>query len=83
MIGVYINFNNPFGKHFIGTSNTIEGACAIVKEQTKTNKNISIPDIRNTLSVTESYYQEIENGQWFVITETSHKDIPNIRRVPL
>jgi len=82
MIGVYINFNNPFGKHLIGTSDSVEGACTLVRDMTNTKEVISPNEITAALRVTEHYYKELENGMWFVIQETIHKH-KIIRRVPI
>lgn len=82
MFGVYINLHDPFGKHFIGSSNTLTGIRALVVEQTRTSETIGIAAIRHTLSVTESYYQLLENGVWFVVMPIQHREEhQQIRRI--
>jgi predicted TPR repeat methyltransferase len=80
MLGLYINFHSPFGKHFIGTSDTVEGICTLVKDMTGTD--ISTNVVEAAVRLTDSYYQELDGGAWFIIQETTHK-YRTIRRVAI
>jgi len=82
MFGLYINFNSPFGKHFIGTSNTIEGICDLFKEQT--GKDTNAEEIKAALALATPTYYGYDDGTWFIVMENTHKEVQKIiRRIPI
>lgn len=85
MLGLYVNFNSPFGKHFIGTSESVDGICSLLNDVIPFNAQlhpINPIEIETTLRVADQYYKKLDDGVWFVVQETTHK-YRTIRRVPV
>lgn len=69
MYGIYINYKDPLGSHYIGIYPTLERVVGFLNE--KYSENIKELNLKNHLDFIETYNNVFVNGDRVVVKEIS------------
>jgi hypothetical protein len=69
MYGVYINYKDPFGSHYLGICPTLKRVAEFLSN--KYHEDIKELNIKNHLDFIETYYNTFSNGDWVVVKAIS------------
>jgi hypothetical protein len=69
MYGVYINYKDPFGSHYMGVYPTLQRVAEFLNDSY--SENVTEINIKNHLDFIETYYKECSNGDWVVVKAIS------------
>jgi len=75
MYGIYIQYHNPYGKHYLDVRPTLEGVCALLKEHISNNSLPTPKLIESSFVATDYYYQKFTNGTQIVIQRISSRTV--------